>query len=238
MKNKKSKRGINKMKYKVGDKVRVREDLEAGKFYNKYYFNSLMAKLKGKVVEIEDVDSDSYCIDGYYWTDEMFSGLAEEEPRNLIPLIAKELGVEMGEEFKISNRSDVYKFTEDKLVDIEDGIICNTFSILYELISGKENIIKLPKKPKLTEDERVILRNLPKQYRWIARDDGGELGELLGKLYVYEKKPDKGSNRWFDGGYFKNLSLFQHLFQFIKWEDEEPYKIQELLEEYENLRSE
>jgi len=30
----------------------------------------------------------------------MFSGLAEE-PKNLIPLIAKELGVEMGEEFKM-----------------------------------------------------------------------------------------------------------------------------------------
>ena len=80
-----------------------------------------MAKLKGKVVEIEDLDSDSYFIkeDKYYWTEEMFSGLAEES-RNLIPQIAKMLGVKIGEEFKISNKPDVYKFTEDRLIG-QDG---------------------------------------------------------------------------------------------------------------------
>lgn len=215
------------MKYKIGDKVRVREDLKVGKFYNEWFFNEEMAELKGKVVEIEDVDSDFYYIkeDGYYWSDEMFSGLADE-PRNLIPLIAKELGVEMGEEFKISNQHYVYKFTEDGLIGIKSNGTFSASCVFLELISGKGNIIKLPPKPKLTEAERVILENIPKKYKYIARDAGGA-------LYLYEKKPKKDGDEWFNNYSFDNLNLFQHLFQFIKFEDKEAYKIQELLEEYE-----
>lgn len=220
------------MKYKVGDKVKVREDLKVGRYYSGVYFNEEMAKLKGKVVEIKDVYSISYYIKecGYFWTDEMFSGLAEEEPRNLIPLIAKELGVKIGEEFKISNMPNVYKFVEDGLIGIKGNNTYYAYSTFYELITGKEKIIKLPQKPKLTEDERVILRNIPKEYKWIARDNSGG-------LFVYKNKPKKDGDRWI-GYSFDYSILFQHLFQFIKWEDEEPYKIQELLEEYESLRGE
>lgn len=218
------------MKYKVGDKVKVREDLDKWIPYNGFFCNDEMVKLKGKVVEIEDVDSISYSIKecGYFWTDEMFSGLAEEEPRNLIPLIAKELGVEMGEEFKISNRLNVYKFTEDGLIGIDDTYNAySSYIALSELISGKEKIIKLPKKPILTEDEKVILRNIPKEYKWIARDDDGG-------LYVYDNKPQKYDDRWTRFGsafILNNLNLFQHMFQFIKWEDSEAYNIEELLKE-------
>lgn len=203
------------MKYKVGDKVRVREDLEMYKDYG-IYPNKKMVELKGKVVEIENVYSYFYSIkeDTYYWTDEMFSGLAEE-PRNLIPLIAKELGVEIGEEFKISNKPDVYKFTEDGLMGIRGNNTYNIFSIFLKLIAGKENIIKLPQKPILTEAERVILENLPKEYKWIARDKAGD-------LYVYADSPEKSDFI---------LSIFNHLFQFIKWEDEKPWNIEELLKE-------
>lgn len=127
------------MKYKVGDKVRVREDLEVGKSYNGCYFESSMAKLKGKVVEIVDLDDESYFIkeDKYYWTEEMFSGLAEE-PRNLIPQIAEMLGVKIGEKFKISKNSDVFEFTKDKLIGIDSVEVYNALSIFFELITGKK----------------------------------------------------------------------------------------------------
>jgi hypothetical protein len=216
------------MKFKVGDKVRVREDLEIDKDYG-FYCNEEMVKLKGKVVEIEDVDNISYSIkeDTYAWTDEMFSGLAEES-RNLIPLIAEMLGVEIGEEFKISNKPDVYKFTEYVLMGKDGNFTYNTFSIFFELISGKEKIIKLPKKPILTEDEKAILRNLPKEYKWIARDKHED------NLCIFLDKPRKregmGLKQWV-GFNASRFDLFNHLFQFIKWEDEEPYNIEELLEE-------
>ena len=71
------------MKYKVGDKVRVRRDLETYKQYGKYGANSNMAELRGSIVEIKKVENEKqrYEINDnlYYWTDEMFEGLADEE---------------------------------------------------------------------------------------------------------------------------------------------------------------
>ena len=75
-------------------------------------------------------------------------------------------------------------------------------------------------KPQLTEDEKVILRNVPYDYKWIARD-------IDGCLYVYESKPKKGITMWESDGL--PMIPFVHLFQFIKWEDVEPYSIEELL---------
>lgn len=70
------------MKYKPGDKVVVRSDLQCGE----YYFNengdgcdvatTLMTKLCGQVVAIERVVGDKYYIkedrNRFCWTDEMF----------------------------------------------------------------------------------------------------------------------------------------------------------------------
>lgn len=64
------------MKYKVGDKVRVRSDLEVNKNYGSHAFVSVMEKFKSKIVTIERVDlNNKYQIkedDGeWYWNDEM-----------------------------------------------------------------------------------------------------------------------------------------------------------------------
>jgi len=63
------------LRYRVGDKVRVRNDLEAYKIYG-LYFNEDMAKLIGKEVTIDYVSSFGYRIkeDGeqWLWKDEMF----------------------------------------------------------------------------------------------------------------------------------------------------------------------
>ena len=76
------------------------------------------------------------------------------------------------------------------------------------------------KDPKITEDEKVILRNLPEKYKWIARDENG-------LIFLYSKKPSKCDYSWI--GYNDIAFPYYHLFQFIKWEDEEPYSIEELL---------
>lgn len=72
------------MKYKVGDKVKVRKDLELGESYDDILFDVNNDAFSGKTVTISRV-----CSIGYYfikeasslciWTDEMFEGLAEEE---------------------------------------------------------------------------------------------------------------------------------------------------------------
>ena len=72
----------HEMKYKVGDKVRVRRDLEEYGQYGKYGANRNMAELHGSIVEIKKVENENqqYEINDnlYYWTDEMFEGLVEE----------------------------------------------------------------------------------------------------------------------------------------------------------------
>ena len=85
------------------------------------------------------------------------------------------------------------------------------------------------KEPKLTEDEKAILKVLlNEKYKWIARDDD----EML---VVFERKPHKakwGCSQWACGegsSIMVYMEIFSNLFQFIKWEDEEPYLIEDLL---------
>lgn len=70
------------MKYKVGDKVRVRSDLKENTRYGGEIFARDMAEYLGKTVEITKVLDDVYCIKGtereWRWTDEMFEPVEEE----------------------------------------------------------------------------------------------------------------------------------------------------------------
>ena len=78
---------------------------------------------------------------------------------------------------------------------------------------------------KLSDDEKAILRSLPKEYKWIARN-GGDW------LCVYTNKPTKCDIMWNScDGYRYWIDIFNHLFQFVKWSDEEPWNIEELLKD-------
>lgn len=68
------------MKFKVGDKVRVREDLEINKMYGNYEFIKEMAHLKGKIVTIKEILKSGYRIkeEYYMWTNEMFVEVKQE----------------------------------------------------------------------------------------------------------------------------------------------------------------
>ena len=61
------------MNYKVGDKVRVRKDLEVGKKYGECVTVERMENLKGKIVTIKKICGTCYRIEEehYSWTDEM-----------------------------------------------------------------------------------------------------------------------------------------------------------------------
>lgn len=65
------------MRYKVGDKVRVRQDLAVGENYGGYFFSRGMEEFKGKILTIENVVCDCYFIEEdkfgfkYSWTGEM-----------------------------------------------------------------------------------------------------------------------------------------------------------------------
>lgn len=80
--------------------------------------------------------------------------------------------------------------------------------------------------PKLTDDEKVILRNIDKKYKWIARDYDGD-------LRVYSERPIKNLGIWeHEWGKSEATHIpFNNLFQFIQYDNKEPYEISKLLGE-------
>ena len=109
----------------------------------------------------------------------------------------------------------------DNLTDIDNALEFDIMKV-YKDYTCKELLWeRKEKKLVISEDEKVILRNVPKHYEWIARD-------LSGMVYIFIERPEKGQDIWYGCG--QPMIPFYHLFQFIKWEDEEPYSIEELLE--------
>lgn len=82
--------------------------------------------------------------------------------------------------------------------------------------------------PKINHEEYEKIKLLPDyDWNWIAR-------EKTGKILSFTNKPAKTDEVWKD----KQTRLWfnykdSQLFQFIQWEDGEPYNISELIEEYE-----
>lgn len=100
---------------------------------------------------------------------------------------------------------------------------------VYKDYTCQEVLWERKEKPKivLTNDEKAILRSLPKEYKYIARDKNGN-------LWIYSHSVKKDTNAWYMFEEYIvtdciGFTLFNKLFQFIKWEDEEPYSIEELL---------
>lgn len=135
----------HEMKYKVGDKVRVRRDLEEYGQYGKCGANRNMAELHGSIVEIKKVENEKqrYEINDnlYYWTDEMFEGLVEDE------LTAEEtirLKCEMCESISCSE----CKFS--RLNNGED-IFCNKFLKKYP-----EQVVEILKQWKQDHEKKDV----------------------------------------------------------------------------------
>lgn len=93
---------------------------------------------------------------------------------------------------------------------------CNNIALKFLFSEYKEPI-------KLTHDEYVVLKNIDKKYQWIVRDKNND-------IFVYKHKPKKSDICcWYSDNWVSFIE-FNHLFQFVKWEDEEPYNIKDLLD--------
>ena len=69
------------MKYKVGDKVRVRKDLVPNSEYGGVCYVEFMDKFKDKECVITNMDDTSYRINNseFWWTDEMLEPVDDEK---------------------------------------------------------------------------------------------------------------------------------------------------------------
>lgn len=83
---------------------------------------------------------------------------------NYIPEVAKMLGVEIGEEFRIEN-GNCYKFTEEGLMRLyQDSGWYRAEKSLYDILNGTYKLVKLPK-PILDEKEKEYLSAFIKPFR-------------------------------------------------------------------------
>lgn len=66
------------------------------------------------------------------------------------------------------------------------------------------------------------MNKLPEWANWVARDKDGD-------LWVYDNKPEKVREDWFDfiGGNYEWINDSEGTFSHAKWEDEEPTRIVE-----------
>ena len=88
------------------------------------------------------------------------------------------------------------------------------------------------KRFEMSEVEKLLIRVLPAKWKWIVRDKNGD-------LHLFENKPIKITEKhdmWGNDpkGYcMPGISDFpyKNYFKFIKWADEEPTRIEDLLKE-------
>ena len=118
---------------------------------------------------------------------------------------------------------------EDCIFDEEEDCGCSFTRMKWMLSEYREPI-------KLSRLEYEILKHVQKEgFNFIIRNNYGDLS-------IHETKPIKpdGSIDWCTSGKSYELCAFNELFKFVKWEDEKPTSIKEVLEKcaVENIKEE
>lgn len=123
---------------------------------------------------------------------------------------------------KHQNNSD-YDIVEIKRPDKPQNLI-------YSNWEDAPTIWKRQEKPIPSNDEYIILKNIDSDYKYIARDKSGS-------LFLYDTKPTKYDKQWDNANNeTTGFTMYSNLFKFIKWRDEKPYLIQDLLKDYKDYK--
>ena len=138
------------MKYKVGDKVRVRKDLVIDNYYGGVCYVEYMDGFKGRECVITNMDDTSYRINNsdFWWTDEMLEPVNE---RTLLEYALEKLGMTK-EELKNEmdrDKEDIEKAIEIVRLNNEVETYCNLFNASCEGCKVREFMNKYSKVGKM-----------------------------------------------------------------------------------------
>ena len=132
------------MKHKVGDKVRVKNNLQDDVFYGKVPYAKTMEKYKGEVLTIDSISKEYYFVKEDYgkfkWTDEMLEPIEE---------MSAEEAIRLRGELCVNNLCIGCPIKKVKK-DIED-IACDKFQTKYP-----EKIIEILKQWKADHEKKPI----------------------------------------------------------------------------------
>ena len=119
------------MKYKVGDKVRIRKDLVPDTYYGGVCYVDYMDGFKGKECIITDMDGISYQMDNFnfWWTDEMLELVDDNE--EMLEYALEKLGMTKEELKNEMNRDkeDIERAKEMVRLNNEIDTYCNLFDV-------------------------------------------------------------------------------------------------------------
>ena len=118
---------------------------------------------------------------------------------------------------KVQRPNEAYQLTDRAWVDVP---------VIWEREEKEQT-------PLLSEAEYHILKNANTKWKWIARDGYSEGLWLFGE----KAKKRKEMSDWI-GAEGLHFDVYNHLFSCVKWEDDEPWEIAELLERYETSKGE
>ena len=76
--------------------------------------------------------------------------------------------------------------------------------------------------PVISKRDREFLEYIKDDYKYIARDSNGY-------IFLYKNKPEKFDAVWYQTPAIVNLKHFNVDFPMVKWEDTEPWKIEDLM---------
>ena len=116
------------MKYKVGDKVRVRKDLVPGNYYGGVYYVDAMDGLKNKEVIITKVGDVAYQLNNFtcWWSEEMLELVDDEKILEYalenVVMTKEEVEDEMNED-----KEDIEKAKEIVTLSCETDTYCDSF---------------------------------------------------------------------------------------------------------------
>lgn len=180
------------MKYKVGDKVKVRSDLVKDNWYGHYVYVSAMDNFKGEQT-IREIRDDGYLIYGdcsnYRWTDEMFEdmdenkmdnnnitvnmeNLSQEERSTLLSLIEK-ANKPKNKVWKPEENEKYYYLYSYGKIDEDTWDNTNTDRIRYEIgncfKTKEEAEFALERQKVIMELKRFALEHNEKEIDWSNR---------------------------------------------------------------------
>ena len=136
------------MKYKIGDKVRIRKDLKPGNFYGRVYYSSDMNKFKAMECVVTNIYDGTYNINNseYGFTDEML-----EPVNDLLEYALEKLGMtkeKLEDEMRI-DKEDMVKAIEIVRLNNEVETYCNLFNATCEGCKVREFMNKYSKVGKM-----------------------------------------------------------------------------------------
>lgn len=170
------------MKFKVGDRVRVRKDLKYSNFYGGVRVNDEMVNNKGKILTIIGIDNGAYLMEGsqWFWTDEMFE--------------SKEYTYEdlkkspMGTKITFKDGRTLVKTCKTKFENCEDISLADKLVNFEDKYYGKIIKIEEPTYTTVYEAKVEILDDVEKRYlKGVIRPFRNNV-EVIRKLF----SPTKG----------------------------------------------